>query len=160
MKPTQFAGYSVDEYGNVFSHKRNKWLDGNINHDGYRRYNLHVDNLSKKVFAHVLVAEAFIGPKPNRCEVNHKDGNKLNNHCSNLEYVTGKENVKHAYANGLRENIKPVTVVNIETGEELSFTSRTECCQHFGYTGNWTVRAIEKGRQKLLRRVWKVKEGV
>ena len=41
--------------------------------------------------------------KYNKPEVNHKDGNKLNNNLYNLEWVTGSENMKHACANGLKQ---------------------------------------------------------
>lgn len=46
---------------------------------------------------HQLVALAFIGPRPEGKEVNHKDGNKKNNTPPNLEYVTRSENVLHSY---------------------------------------------------------------
>lgn len=60
---------------------------------------------SKQIRAHQLVAENFI-EKPiikDKLCVNHKDGNKLNNHVSNLEWVTYLENSKHAIKNKLHD---------------------------------------------------------
>lgn len=50
---------------------------------------------------HSLVAKAFLKKETHHQCVNHKDCNKENNHVDNLEWVTTKENVKHAYDNGL-----------------------------------------------------------
>ncbi len=51
---------------------------------------------------HKLVAPAFIENPLNLPEINHKDGNKLNNRKSNLEWTTRSFNMKHSYASGLR----------------------------------------------------------
>jgi hypothetical protein len=59
-----------------------------------------------KLFArliHILVAEAFIGERPDGEEVNHKDGDKHHNRAANLEYLTRSENLRHAYRSGLRQ---------------------------------------------------------
>lgn len=50
---------------------------------------------------HRLVAEAFLGPGELRAEVNHKDGDPLNNALSNLEWASRSENQLHAYRMGL-----------------------------------------------------------
>jgi hypothetical protein len=52
---------------------------------------------------HSLVAEAFIGPKPEGCEVLHADGSRDNNHISNLRYGTRSENNLDAVKHGTRD---------------------------------------------------------
>lgn len=69
---------------------------------GYATCLLSINKKYKHHSVHVLVAKHFIGPKPGeKYQVNHKDGNKLNNHVTNLEWVTPSENLKHAFKNGL-----------------------------------------------------------
>jgi hypothetical protein len=50
---------------------------------------------------HILVAKAFLGPRPKGKVVNHKNGDHLHNVSSNLEYVTSQGNRDHAAATGL-----------------------------------------------------------
>lgn len=68
---------------------------------GYLRYAMSVRSVTRRAYAHRLVAEAFIGPRPDGHQVNHRDGCKTNNAVSNLEYVTPRENTRHAHAMGL-----------------------------------------------------------
>lgn len=84
---------------------------------------------------HRLVAETFIPNPEGKRTVNHRDGNKSNNHISNLEWNTLSENLRHAYANGLKcrpDNCgSPKRRVRIvETGEE--FDSIGECARAIG----------------------------
>lgn len=71
------------------------------NEQGYVRYSLQVKGQRKTIFGHVLVAKAFIENPYGKPQVNHVDGVKNNNHISNLEWVTAKENMQHAHDTGL-----------------------------------------------------------
>lgn len=64
---------------------------------GKRNYKTHL--------VHRLVVSAFVGDIPDGMDVNHKDGNKKNNHVDNLEIVTKSENVRHAIDNGFTKVI-------------------------------------------------------
>lgn len=64
--------------------------------NGYPRVVLRKDGRGISKYIHRLVAEAFIDNPFGKREVNHIDGDKRNNHASNLEWVTAKENVRHS----------------------------------------------------------------
>lgn len=74
-------------------------LGGKISDPGYRAVSLGADHTER---VHVLVAAAFIGPRPAGYTINHRDGDKLNNTVENLEYATYSENNRHAFATGLK----------------------------------------------------------
>lgn len=57
-----------------------------------------------RCLVHRLVAEAFVEKHPNRPEVNHKNADKADNRACNLEYVSRRENLKHAADAGLRKD--------------------------------------------------------
>tara|TARA_R110000868_G_C10972634_1_gene770611 strand:- start:1900 stop:2379 length:480 start_codon:yes stop_codon:yes gene_type:complete len=97
--------YEVSERGEVFSLNRDKILKPCIK-GGYSAVTLQNKGKKRQVYIHILVAEAFLF-KPalkKRLQVNHIDGNKLNNRRTNLEYVTPLQNTSHAIALGLYNN--------------------------------------------------------
>lgn len=69
--------------------------------NSYLNCTLSVNNIHKLMSAHRLVATEFIENPQNLPEVNHKDGNKSNNHVSNLEWTNRESNVRHANENHL-----------------------------------------------------------
>ena len=81
------------------------------------------NRLQKIYKIHRLLAEYFIPNPDNKPCVNHKDGNKLNNSLSNLEWATISENTKHAYANKLERNwwTKEIGIVCINLIENYKY---------------------------------------
>lgn len=97
--------YIVSNTGKVKSFKRTNpcLLKPDLNGVGYARVTLSKDSETKRLFVHRLVALHFIGEQPEGKDmINHKDGNKLNNHVSNLEWASCSENTIHAFDNELR----------------------------------------------------------
>ncbi len=96
---------SIDRFDN-----RNRFLQSHLLKPafaGMRKYPrlfvvLSCDGIHKSCLVHGLVTLAFIGEVPEGKQVNHLDGNPLNNRLVNLEYVTPKENIHHAYEHGLK----------------------------------------------------------
>lgn len=68
---------------------------------GYIQVILYNENGYKHFKVHKLVATYFVPNIDNKPQVNHIDGNKQNNHYSNLEWCTDLENKHHAIENGL-----------------------------------------------------------
>lgn len=96
----------------------------------YKQVSLWKENKGTSCYVHRLVAEAFIPNPESKPEVNHIDGNRQNNHISNLEWVTSGENSLHASKTGLRVYTNRLTkdefldclydVINGESYQSLS----------------------------------------
>jgi len=97
--------YQVSNLGRVKSlmYGKEKILKGGINPYGYHFVILNKYPIKKNMKVHRLVAKAFIPNSDNKPEVNHIDGNKLNNNIHNLEWNTRKENNSHALDTGLTD---------------------------------------------------------
>jgi len=100
--------YIVSSAGDVYSmhynHKRNtvRKLKQRTTKDGYKDVAIPVNGEMKHFRVHRLVALTFIpNPRKEADQVNHKNGVKSDNYVDNLEWVTGSENLRHAYDHGL-----------------------------------------------------------
>jgi hypothetical protein len=156
-------GYAISSYGNVTGKRKNR-LKPMINIHGYARVCLRDREYKKYKTIHSLVAEAFIGPRSTGVTINHKDGNKLNNHVDNLEYISRLENLKHAWANGRKcrgdsHGRRKLTSVEVDEIRQLykrgnrSILAKTYgvCKEHITRitTGqNWSLISKDAGGQK------------
>lgn len=93
--------YEVDDQGNVYSLISNRFIDSGLTTKKYKRVCFTANGKRRFIHVHRLVAEAFIPNPLDLPQVNHKDGNKLNNHVDNLEWCSASENMKHSYDSGL-----------------------------------------------------------
>lgn len=94
---------------------------------GYLAYHLYKGGkISRRVVtAHKLVALHFLYTPESKAEINHKDFDKLNNHASNLEWVTRLQNVRHTIDSG-RQGFsgRAVLSTDLMTGEERAYESQ------------------------------------
>ncbi len=98
--------YAVTPEGRVWSFIRNRYMSPFQIPNGYLTVGITKKRGEQRVTTsiHRMVAEAYI-PNPRNCNnVNHKDGNKLNNSVDNLEWCTYSENHRHAYRTGIRQS--------------------------------------------------------
>lgn len=93
---------SLDRYvackGGSWKFMRSQTITQRLN-KGYPVTNLNRHGFRKTVLVSRLVAMHFVPNDYNKPEVNHIDENKMNNHFSNLEWVTAKENSNHGTRN-------------------------------------------------------------
>ncbi len=95
-----------------------------ISDKGYVRCKITLANgYNKDVTVHRMVAEAYLENPENKLQINHIDGNKLNNHVSNLEWSTPRENTIHAYENDLATTNVSVDMHDLKTNKTRRFRS-------------------------------------
>jgi hypothetical protein len=80
---------------------RGRLLKPVIDNHGYPYVIFSAEGKRLRLTVHRIIATTFLGPRPEGMQIDHVDGNKLNNAASNLEYVTPRENMRRAYRLGL-----------------------------------------------------------
>lgn len=153
----------VRSNGTVQNFKGKVMSPGKGSH-GYYTVFLNNSGKARSFCVHRLVADAFIAPRKGKLQVNHIDGNKLNNSLNNLEWVDTKENLRHAVQTGLVKTGRghhsyrnSIVSTNLETGEEITFSGMNQiraggfchCCaykvangkkkNHKGHTFRWAT---------------------
>lgn len=124
--------YEISSHGSVRSVDRNitykdgreyfykgKTLVPRVDRVGCKYVHLYINGKRRAFTIHRLVAIAFIENIENLSDVNHIDGNRLNNRVSNLEWCTHAENMQHAFRTGLINNTGVNHGNNIYTDDQI-----------------------------------------
>lgn len=149
------TNYYITENGDCYNIKTGKYLKGQISNSGYLNYNLSLTpNNKKRYYAHRLVALMFLDNKYNYPEVNHKDGNKLNNNMNNLEWVTAKQNIQHSLELGLNSNHKKVYQFNKQLQLVNIFQSIAEAGRQGFNTAMIQQELMNKSKTLTLGYYW------
>ena len=148
-----YERYEISSIGNVRNSKTGRILKKDKSRNYYEVV-LSQQGKTKKYAIHRLVAEHFINNPKNKPQVNHKDGNKLNNNIENLEWVTVSENIKHSYTNGLQIHNqlgkfgwnsfrgKPVKQIDIKSGEIINeFGSMADAARQLNIRYSQNIKA-------------------
>lgn len=114
-----FPDYLFGESGEVYSLIRNRFLTGRPSRKDYNQLSLSCNGKQRNVYLHRLIADTFLAPEEGKSQVNHIDGNGLNNSLYNLERVSPSGNMKHAHKipsrkkNSRGKNLTPEVISEI-----------------------------------------------
>lgn len=152
--------YSVTSDGRIFAHAKEspmpnggvrvrlgQWRPVSMSPNGYFAIKLCRDGITKTFRVHRLVAAAYI-PNPMALpQINHLDGNKRNNHVSNLEWASRSQNMLHAFAIGLCENVIAAARINLKKANEAGYKSEA-----FRTAARLNVKKAHAARRENYRR--------
>lgn len=145
----------VSEFGDIKCDDKDRV--SNIGLNGYKLITFKSNGSQVTKYIHRMVCETFINQYDvNLNVVNHKDGNKLNNHYSNLEWVNYSINNKHAFDNGLKEatyNRRKVRLYNLITCETHDFEMIRDCARFIINNINDDVKRNLQSTEASLSRV-------
>ena len=129
-----FDKYEAGDNGKIRNKRTKKERSLFVNHAGYYKLNICVgsDLQKKTVFAHAIIADAFLGKKPIGMTVDHIDNNKKNNRPDNLEYVSFNENMA-------RRNNKKTEDVG---AYYCKYAKRWRAKKHRKYIGNYRIAML------------------
>lgn len=157
--------YEINENGTILRNVKTKknltiFLDKHHSKTGYYATFINFKGIVRRLMIHIAVAEAWIGPRPEGMEVDHRDRNPHNNDYRNLRYVTHSEQMKNRILSNkiieqgkancrkylVEQVMKPVKLVAPD-GSILEFESRAACAR---YLSNVLHKKCEHIRKCIL----------
>lgn len=157
-----YKGYQVSNLGNVKTfnkitynnylgvrHWQDRILKQKVSKNKYGRKDYRVELWNngnhKTILVARLVAFTFYEiPLESKLTVNHKDGNSTNNNLNNLEIITRKENIQHAFSNGLYSNMLKIKVINKRNEKENIFNSLSQANKYIKKDHSYLSTKIKK----------------
>lgn len=155
--PEYEGKYRISNLGNVKSinyhnTKKECTLSPAKDAKGYLRCSLSKNNILKTFKVHRLVAQSFIPNPLELPQVNHIDGNKLNNAVNNLEWCDNSMNQIHAYKVGLNPKHvghKVGVIIINEDGKIAKFDTKMDAALYLGYKTIMPLnRVLKNGKVK------------
>lgn len=132
-----FTNYQITKDGTIWSKHYKKVLKHKLDRYGYYVINITNDaNKRKYPPVHRLVAMTYIPNPEDKPQINHIDGNKLNNNVSNLEWVSAKENIVHSYSADLNKNHFYLTIRDLWLNTEFKYLSFKSAAKNLGFPSN------------------------
>lgn len=161
---------SLDRYidhpriGKIF--RKGKVLKQSYASKGYKQVCLSVEGKITTFRVHRLVAMTFLENPKDLETVNHIDGNKENNHVSNLEWCSVSDNLKHAHANGLMGGLahfnsvlKPEQVYQMMTDYFLKKQVLREIAEEHEVSIGTVFHAVKGRTWKSVQKKWREDHG-
>ena len=116
----------------------------NMRHCGYR-VTLWKDKKPKDFLVARLVCTTFHENLiDTKMTVNHKDGDRLNNHIDNLEWLSLADNIRHGYENNLYKAQDETVLTSEATGESKTFRSQSQASQYLGRNHGYISNLAKK----------------
>lgn len=148
-----FPEYKVTRDGQIIG-KRGKPMKGCVDKHGYCEVTLcYYPDFQKQALVHRLVLSTF-NPIENmeNYDVNHKNGNKLDNRLENLEWCTRSENIKHSYRNGLQKKVtNPHGTYCVLREDDLNLIEMFHCT--YGWTDLKIANCLGCSRNLISKKI-------
>lgn len=114
--------YYVNNEGLIYNLKYESYRKTTLYKAGYVGTSLRINGKLQTAYVHRLVALCFLPNPYNHKQINHIDGNKANNHYTNLEWCSSRQNIQHSIETGLKpvKNIMTGRLRELNIGESIS----------------------------------------
>jgi hypothetical protein len=142
--------YGVTIDGDLYSRNRNIWMKKALTKFGYHQVNVKIPSKTSGVcYLHRIVLMTWGSmPPEGKNEVNHIDGNKLNNHVSNLQWNSRSENMLHGYKNGLCNAQR--NAISERNKKDWAEGKKRNAVEMGGLKRKEFTRGIHKGAKKVI----------